>query len=300
MSFIVPKISNITNMAKLLIQSKYGQTPNELLNNPNISLKAKGLFGYLQSKPNEWNFSVSKMKKQLKEGKDAISVSLKELEQLGYLRRTPAKNSLGQWEGYDYLLAENPFPEKPSTGKPLTENPYTLSKKELSKKELSKKEINTLQTDVCEVFSSAEYFNTLSNSPQKHIQLIGWYFREKNLVFPSKKSAQAELLRWVRDARLLIEYPEKKIIETKNLVQEKFPFDWKLSTIVKYINETKSDEKILLECIEEAQAVLGLDGDWDARARMNYLAKKGIPFENHWLNPEWTKWLKKYPYLKTT
>lgn len=158
----------------------------------------------------------------------------------------------------------------------------------------------TLQPDGCEVFSSDEYINTLSNSPKKHIQLIGWYFREKNLVFPNKKSAQAELLRWVRDASLLIEYPEKKIIETKNLVQEKFPFDWKLSTIVKYINETKSDEKILLECIEEAQAVMGLDGDWDVRARRNYLEKKGIPFENHWVNPEWTKWLKKYPYLKTT
>lgn len=158
---------------------------------------------------------------------------------------------------------------------------------------------SSMQTDVCEEFISDEYLNILRNDKRKHIQLIGWYFQEKKLVFPNKNSADAEIKRWVRDASLLKEYPDIKIVETKNLVQEKFPFDWKLSTIVKYINETKSDEQILLECIEEAKAVMGLDGDWDARARRNYLEKKGIPFENHWVNPEWTKWFKKYPFLRT-
>ena len=286
-------------MSKLIIVKKYGQTPNEILNNPNISLKAKGMFGYLQSKPNNWDFSVDRMKKQLKEGKDGISATLKELENLGYLLRTPAKTAEGRWDGYTYTLTEKPFAEKPLTEKQLTENTQTLSKKELSKKELSKKE-SSMQTDVCEEFISDEYLNILRNDKRKHIQLIGWYFQEKKLVFPNKNSADAEIKRWVRDASLLKEYPDKKIVETQKRVEEKFPFDWKLSTIVKYINETESDEDILLGCIAEAKSALGLDGDWEARARIQFLNKKEIPYKNHWVNPEWTKWLKKYPYLKTT
>lgn len=286
-------------MAKLIIVKKYGQTPNEILNNPKISLKAKGMFGYLQSKPNNWDFSVNKMKSQLKEGKDGISTTLQELENLGYLVRTPVKTAEGKWAGVDYLLTEKPLTEKPSAEKQLTENTYNLSKKELSKKELSKKD-NTLQTVVCEEhFSSDEYITNLISTGTYPIKIIGWYFKVKGLSFPTKVAGDTELKRWLRDANILKDYPQQKIGEVYKLVSEKFPFDWKLSTIVKYINETKSDEQILIECIEEAKSALGMDGDWEARARRSYLRIKEIPFENHWANPVWTKWLKKYPYLKT-
>ena len=40
--------------------------PNELLNNKDISLKAKGLFTYMQSKPSEWSFSIRKNSESIK------------------------------------------------------------------------------------------------------------------------------------------------------------------------------------------------------------------------------------------
>jgi hypothetical protein len=159
---------------------------------------------------------------------------------------------------------------------------------------------NTLQTAVCEEkFSSDEYITNLISTGTYPIKIIGWYFKVKGLSFPTKVAGDTELKRWLRDANILKDYPQQKIGEVYKLVSEKFPFDWKLSTIVKYINETKSDEQILIECIEEAKSALGMDGDWEARARRSYLRIKEIPFENHWANPVWTKWLKKYPYLKT-
>ncbi len=124
---------------KLYVKKKYGVVPNELLNNPAISLRAKGLFAYLQSKPSEWRFSIKRISQQTREGKDAIRNALKELEKSGYLQRIPARNERGKWSGYDYVLAEKPLAENPTTEKPSTENPDTLSKKDSSKKEVVKK-----------------------------------------------------------------------------------------------------------------------------------------------------------------
>ena len=127
-------------MGKLYIGKKFGQAPNELLNRQDISLKAKGLFTFLQSKPNGWDFSIKRISQQTNDGKSAIRTGLKELEENGYLNRKAAKNGKGKWSGYDYTLSENPSPDNPSTGNPSSENHDTNSKKENSKKEKSKKE----------------------------------------------------------------------------------------------------------------------------------------------------------------
>jgi hypothetical protein len=142
-------------MPKLIIKNKYGIIPNEILNSKELSLSAKGLYGYLQSKPDGWRFSISRMASQLKEGKDAIRRAILELEKFGLLRRIPLKNKEGKWAGYDYelreglaenpptsseKLAENPSTENPTTANPTTGFPYTISNIDNSKKEYSKKE----------------------------------------------------------------------------------------------------------------------------------------------------------------
>jgi len=133
-------------MSKLIIKNKYGVIPNELLNNPKISLKAKGLFAYLQSKPDEWRFSKEKIAFQTKDGKDGVKSALQELEKWGYLRRIPSKNKKGKWTGYDYILAEKPSAENPSTEKPSAEKGVAYSNKDISNKDNSKKD-NTLITN---------------------------------------------------------------------------------------------------------------------------------------------------------
>jgi len=127
-------------MAKLKIKEKYGQAPNELLNNTELSLKAKGMFTFLQSKPENWEFSVNRISEQTKEGRDGIRNALKELEEKGYLERIPSKKSDGTWEGYDYRLTDSPFTENPSSDKPSTDEPSTVCPFTPSKKEGSKQE----------------------------------------------------------------------------------------------------------------------------------------------------------------
>ena len=124
---------------KLLIKNRYGVTPDELLNNPKISFRAKGLFGYLQSKPDGWSFAIERIINQTTEGKDSIRKAIKELENNGYLIRRPVRDNNGKWSGYDYILYDSPSAVKPTTVKPTTETPDTLSKKEVSNIDIVKK-----------------------------------------------------------------------------------------------------------------------------------------------------------------
>lgn len=127
-------------MSKLIIKNRYGVIPNDILNNKKISFKAKGLFGFLQSKPDGWSFSVKRICSQTKDGKDSITSGIKELEKAKLLQRKPTKNKNGKWDGYDYILSDYPFPENPSTVYPLPDNGVTLSKKDNSKKDNSNKD----------------------------------------------------------------------------------------------------------------------------------------------------------------
>ena len=84
------------------------------------------MYAFLQSKPDNWNFSEYKISKQLKEGRDSVDNIIKELESNGYLKRVPARaKKTGKWSGYDYILFDKPdtqetrFTENPLYGKPV-------------------------------------------------------------------------------------------------------------------------------------------------------------------------------------
>lgn len=101
----------------------YGRTPNTLLNDNTITLKAKGIFAYMESKPDDWEFSVNKLEHALKESESAISSALKELEANGYLSRKKYQNEKGHW-GIEYTLSDKTLTgktqarENPVQGKP--------------------------------------------------------------------------------------------------------------------------------------------------------------------------------------
>jgi hypothetical protein len=114
-------------MAKLKIASRYATVPNELLNDNLISLKSKGMYAFIQSKPDNWEFSAEKISRLLREGLPSVKSALQELEENGYLCRRRYQNSKGFWE-VEYILYENPKVENPMSenlvvGNPLEENP---------------------------------------------------------------------------------------------------------------------------------------------------------------------------------
>jgi len=140
-------------MSKLYIKEKYATVPNHVLNDSNLSLKAKGLFAYLQSKPDGWKFSVERISKQTKDGANSIKSGIKELEEMGYLKRVPKRDEdgSGKWAGYDYILSENPSTENPSTENPMTVDPMTENGDTFSNKDNSKKDI-VKKNDIYTIF----------------------------------------------------------------------------------------------------------------------------------------------------
>lgn len=82
---------------------------NHVLQNKNLSLKAKGLYAFMWSLPPDWDYSVNGLVSVLKEGRDAINEALKELEREGYLVRSISRSG-GKFSDMDYCLNEIPDP----------------------------------------------------------------------------------------------------------------------------------------------------------------------------------------------
>lgn len=133
-------------MAKLKILNRYATIPNELLNDDSISLKAKGMYAFIQSKPDDWDFSAERISKQLKEGMPSVKSALQELESNGYLLRKRFQNNKGYWE-IEYFLFENPkvgnpMAENLMVGNPPAENPTIGKPTNISNKDYSNKDYN--------------------------------------------------------------------------------------------------------------------------------------------------------------
>lgn len=88
-----------------------------------------------------------------------------------------------------------------------------------------------------EPFNPKEYIAEMRLPEKKpHIRLIGWYFEMRKAEFPSLVAIRKEVARWVKDASYLAEFDPNKIARTYQYVEKKFPEDWNLSTIKKYIS----------------------------------------------------------------
>ncbi|MBM4646558.1 hypothetical protein GS464_29525 [Rhodococcus hoagii] len=94
---------------------------NTALDDQRLSLKAKGMYAVLMSKPENWNVSYRGMQTQLKEGQSAILAALKELEECGYLVRRSARDEKGRIYRYNELYERPVF----TTGRKSTHGKST-------------------------------------------------------------------------------------------------------------------------------------------------------------------------------
>ena len=134
------------------IERKKGYTTlqNDMIRDPRLSLKAKGMMAVLMGLPENWQYSISGLCRICGVGKDAIRGALKELETAGYLEREQSHDETGRFSGSVYVvhdlsnlpLAENPptvaeigepLAGFPMTEKPSSENPTQYNKQESSK-----------------------------------------------------------------------------------------------------------------------------------------------------------------------
>lgn len=94
-------------MAKLQKQSVgFTQVANQVLCDKNLSAKAKWIYAYLYSKPDDWQFAYNRIASEFSDGEKSILSGLKELEKFWYLERKK------QGDGsVDYFLYIEPTAE---------------------------------------------------------------------------------------------------------------------------------------------------------------------------------------------
>ena len=71
--------------------------PNDALEDTRLSYRARGLLGYLLSRPDDWHVDSTQLAARAREGRDAVRAAMRELEQAGYLIRIRSRGDRGRW-----------------------------------------------------------------------------------------------------------------------------------------------------------------------------------------------------------
>ena len=91
-----------------------------------LSWAARGLLGYLLSRPDDWKVLVNDLRKRGDLGRDGIYKLLRELRTVGYARFLRLRDRYGRIRGGIYIIRENadsPYPDLPDSAEPQTAEP---------------------------------------------------------------------------------------------------------------------------------------------------------------------------------
>lgn len=121
-------------------KNKYTQIDNNLIQNRNLSLKAKGLLIYMLSLPDDWDYSISGLSTGCKEGKSSIRSAIDELMKQRYITRSLVRGADGLLGGYEYVVYEEP---QPSCENPTTDSQSSEKRTQQIKDSTNKNETNT-------------------------------------------------------------------------------------------------------------------------------------------------------------
>jgi hypothetical protein len=125
----------------------YTVTTNNILK-AGLSLRAIGLYLYILSKPDGWDFSISGTSTQLVESRDVIRTAIHELEKSGFLVRSQNKEK-GKFASGIWIITDEPdvkVLEKPLLKNPTTVDPMTVGVTQVSTNKVSTKEVSTNNT----------------------------------------------------------------------------------------------------------------------------------------------------------
>jgi len=109
---------------------KYKTTYLEVVENPDLSWKAKGLHLYLMSRPPNWQIRYNDLLRRAKDSKTSLSSAIKELKAAGYLATEPVQaDGSGLFVGSKWTVTESkgtskqedePYPGNPEHGESNT------------------------------------------------------------------------------------------------------------------------------------------------------------------------------------
>ena len=124
------------------IKKNFTIIPNDIIRNKNISDRARFIFCYMASMPDDWKFYQGAMAKELGYTKDTLRKYIDELLTTGYLHREQRREE-GKFDSYDYTLNFIPSGKKADTVKNGDGKKPTREKSTLTNKDLEQRKTNT-------------------------------------------------------------------------------------------------------------------------------------------------------------
>ncbi|MFD5074526.1 hypothetical protein [Streptomyces sp. NPDC058371] len=94
---------------------QFTQIANGLFRDARLSFKAKGIFGYVSTHRDGWQVTVAELVRRGREGVDAITTGLHQLERHGFLYRTRERNPDGTLRQSLYFITDLPALQNPSS-----------------------------------------------------------------------------------------------------------------------------------------------------------------------------------------
>jgi hypothetical protein len=100
----------------VMAADRFTQVANALFRNPQLSFKAKGLFGLLSTHREGWRMSVPDLVHRGRDGEAAVKSGLRELERHGFLIRERERNPDGTLAAAAYVITDLPALQNPTSG----------------------------------------------------------------------------------------------------------------------------------------------------------------------------------------
>lgn len=79
------------------------------IEDPRLSLKAKGLLAILLSKPDDWKIYITQLATTCKDGVDSVKTALKELREYGYVSMERIRDEKGKISHTEWIVYEQPI-----------------------------------------------------------------------------------------------------------------------------------------------------------------------------------------------
>lgn len=148
-SYLEQKEAEVEKNFTKNIKQPFGWEPNTIIFNSNLSLKAKGLWLYMNAKPEGWYFASERIAEECSDGITSIRAALKELADAGFLKwkkqgdgrilyilsdrgEKPVENPKSE----NLTLGAEPKLENPTVGKPHCGKTSPINNKEDNKERI--------------------------------------------------------------------------------------------------------------------------------------------------------------------
>lgn len=161
---------------------RFAVIPTDIFRKKGITMAASGLYCWLFSHDAKQKMTMTFIQGHFKDGKDAITTKIKELESFGFLNREEVREN-GKFSGYNFRLIVPTIAEKTVAGKTAAVNPHQSNI------------YNNIQYHVQDnIQDNVQYHNKESNIPQSVKTALQHFI----ILFPKKyqPKTDAQKLKW--------------------------------------------------------------------------------------------------------